>query len=64
MFVVVSAVALAVEALALVAGEVPPLLHELDGLVDELLLLLLGGLAQRQRDLIVELELWTGKFGI
>jgi len=61
MFVVVSAVALAVEALALVAGEVPPLLYELDGLVDELLLLLLGGLAQRQRDLIVELELWTGK---
>lgn len=62
MFVVVSAVALAIEALALVPGEIASLLHEFYGLVDELLLLLLGGLSQRQRDLIVELELWIGKY--
>lgn len=55
--VAAAAVTFAIEALALVAGEVAALLHELNGLVQELLLLLLGGLAERQGDLIVELEL-------
>lgn len=41
----------------LAACEVTTLLHELDGLVQEFLLLLVGGLAQAKRNVIVKLKL-------